>query len=314
MRTRIHLIAAASFVAAVGLCLSLAGTAHAELTTGLVLYCDMENTNSINVDKVLPDVYGTPVYNGTIGGAVPQVTDAGRGKVLSFDTRSTNNYVDFGDNLDPRTTSYTVAMWMKRDDLTSNEFPVSKGNAGTSDEAWSLAVRNSSHASGPGLSVRANYDGGTSTTRQNTATEGLTEAGKVLDGVWYHIAMVINQETGHFYGYINGVGSGEDGDNGIWNCDESGYSVTFPTGGAADFDTTNPLNLGRCVKGTTKSGAYKGDLDDFAVWTRPLSAAEIGLLYSGGADGTRIPDIIPEPGTLVLLSGMALFGLMRRRG
>ncbi|HBO42436.1 MAG TPA: hypothetical protein DD670_00550 [Planctomycetaceae bacterium] len=302
MRLRIRMSVAASIVVAMNL--FLAASANADLTTGLALYCDMEDTDAINVDKVLPDVYGAQLVPGTVVGNVTQAVDAERGNVLSFDTRSSSNYVDFGDNLDPGTTSYTVAMWMKRDDLTSTEFPAAKGNSSTTAEAWSFGLRAGSHASGPGLSVRANYDGGSGTTRQNTVTEGLTDAGKVLDGVWYHLAMVINQETGHFYAYINGVGSGEDGDNGLWDSNEASYSVTFPNNGTADFNTTLALTLGK-VAGTTNT--FKGDIDDFAVWTRALSSDEIVSIYNGAA-------IVPEPGLLALLSGMVLFGLASRRG
>ncbi|HLA83313.1 MAG TPA: LamG-like jellyroll fold domain-containing protein [Thermoguttaceae bacterium] len=307
MRTRIFFIAAACFVLAAGWCLSAATTANAELVTDLVLYCDMEGAFTTTLPDVSTDAN---VYNGAIAGAVTQQTDAGRGKVLSFDTRNSGNSVNFGDVLDPGTTSYTVALWMYRDDLTAVEVPAGKGNASTSAEAWSLGLRNSGHASGPGLSVRANYTSD-ATNKQNTVTEGLTPAGRVEAQVWYHIAMVINQETGHFYGYINGVGSGENGDDGLWNCDEASYTVTFPNNGTADFNTTAALILG---KYNTASGYYKGDLDDVAVWTRALSAAEIQTLYTETADGTRIPDIVPEPGMLVLLSGIGLFGLMRRRG
>jgi hypothetical protein len=313
MCTRIHFVAAVSLMVVMGLCLSPAAPAHAEsitgatLSQGMVLYCDMEGAFTTTLPDVSTDAN---VYNGAIAGAVTQATDAGRGKVLSFDTRNSGNSVSFGDNLDPRTTSYTVALWMKRDDLTAVEVPVGKGNASTGAEAWSFGLRNEGHASGPGLSVRANYTGD-ATFKQNTVTEGLTAAGRVEAGLWYHVAMVINQETGHFYAYINGVGSGEDGDNGIWDCAEASYSVTFPNNGTADFDTTAALILG---KYNTASGYYKGDLDDVAVWTRALSTAEIQTLYQKTADGTRITDVVPEPGALVLLVGVALFLFMARKG
>jgi hypothetical protein len=159
------------------------------------------------------------------------------------------------------------------------------------------------------MAVRANHDGGTGTTRLLTATEGLTEAGRVEAGEWYHFAMVINQETGHFYAYINGVGSGEDGDNGIWDCNEASYSVTFPNNGTADFNTTVPLFLGLTASAPTtgKASPFLGDIDDLAVWTRALSTAEIQAIAGGAA-------IVPEPGTLALLAGIALFGFMSRGG
>lgn len=309
MRTRIHRIAAVVAVA-MGLCLSLAATASADLTAGLALYCDMEDTNAINVDKVVPDVYGTPLFPGAITGNITQAVDATRGNVLSINTRSTGNYVSFGDNLDPGNTSYTVSLWLKRDNLDATEFPLAKGNSGTSAEAWSFGLRAGSHASGPGMSVRANFTGD-STNRLNTTTPA-TETdpgGRVEAGQWYHFAMVINQETGHFYAYVNGIGSGEDGDNDIWDCNEGSYSVTFTPDGSADFDTAVPLFLGLTASSATsgKTGAFLGDIDDLAIWTRALSTAEIQAIAGGAA-------IVPEPGVLALLAGIALFGFMSRGG
>lgn len=298
MRSQVRLSSAASFAVALGLCLVLAAASHAEFITGLALYCDMEDATAI-AGKTLPNVWGDPALAGTIAGNVTQVIDVQRGNVLSFDTRSTSNYVSFGDNLDPRATSYTVAMWVKRDEIPSgSEFVATKGNASTAAEGWSLGLRGTS--SDKALSVRANYDGGTGTTRLNTKTETEFSA-----GAWHHIALVIDQQAGLFQAYIDGVGSGTDGDNGLWDCDDSSYSVTFPNDGTADFDSTLALNLGRVA---SPSGAFKGDIDDFAIWTRALSSAEIGALYQGAA-------IVPEPGILVLLfGGVVGLSVALRRG
>jgi len=242
------------------------------------------NANINPVSATVPDVYGTPKVDGAIHGDVTQVTDATRGDVLSFNTRNLANYVDFGDNFDPGTTSYTVAMWVKRDDLTSTEIPVSKGNAGTQLEAWSVGMRAETHPSGyAGLTVRANYTGD-NTNRMNVLTETAPTAGE-----WHHVALVLDQAAGLFQAYIDGVGSGADGDYGIWNCDETSYTVTFPNDGTADFDTTVKLLLGKYI---TESGAFMGDIDDLAIWTRALTSAEILSLY----EGTEILPSVVIPG------------------
>ncbi|HLA85798.1 MAG TPA: LamG-like jellyroll fold domain-containing protein [Thermoguttaceae bacterium] len=244
------------------------------------------NANVAPNAATVPDVYGEPVLSGTIQGDVTQVTDATRGEVLSVNTLSNNNYVDFGDNLDPMATSYTVSVWVKRDgaNATSQQF-ATKGNRSSEREGWSLGFT----AAGL-LYARANYDGAsTGTTRLYTRTETAVTADE-----WHHVALVIDQTTGLFQGYLDGVESGLDGDNGLWNCDEVNYGVTFPTDGSAEFDTTEGLRLGRAAN-TLAVYPFQGDLDDFAIWNRALTSAEILAIY-GGADLLPPPVVITVPG------------------
>jgi len=241
------------------------------------------------VPAQVPDVYGTPNVPGTVYGSdATIVTDATRGNVLGVnantETPSASNYVDFGDNLDPGTTSYTVSVWVKKDGTvaTSQQF-ATKGAAAGSTEGWALGFK----ATGE-LYARGNYiEGATGTQRLFTSTETAVSA-----DVWHHVALVIDQAAGLFQAYVDGVGSGTDGDNGLWNCDELNYSVTFPADGSADFDATQLLRLGRSGSSTAPY-AFKGLLDDFAIWNRALTSSEILAIYQG-AD--ILPPQISVPG------------------
>ncbi|HLA83314.1 MAG TPA: LamG-like jellyroll fold domain-containing protein [Thermoguttaceae bacterium] len=217
----------------------------------------------------VPDVYGAPDVPGVIHGDVTQVTDGTRGEVLSVNTRNVNNYVDFGDNFDPGATSHTVSVWVKPDGgNTATEMFATKGNRSTAQEGWSMSYR----ADGK-VGVRGTYFIDGTAYKLNTVTETAISAGE-----WHHVALVIDQDTGLWEAFIDGVGSGLDGDNGLWNCDEVNYAVTFPTGGSVGFDSTYSLMLGRSGDG---NALFQGDLDDFAIWNRALTSTEISAIYGG---------------------------------
>jgi hypothetical protein len=248
-----------------------------------------------NIDPVparVPDVYATPPdVPGTVKGDVTVATDATRGQVISVNVANANNYVDFGDNLDPLTTSYTVSVWVKRDaTVTTSQQFASKGNANKGTEGWALGFT----AAGL-LYARGNHDGAASgTTLLMTTTETAVSADE-----WHHVALVIDQAAGLWQAYVDGVGSGTDGDNGLWNCDEANYSVTFPTDGSAEFDATQMLRLGRSGSDSA-TYPFKGQLDDFAIWNRALSASEIQAIFGGAqiVPSAIIPGDATENGTV----------------
>jgi len=53
-------------------------------------------------------------------------------------------------------------------------------------------------------------------------------------------------------------------------------------------------------------------MDEWGIWNRSLSDAEVQQLHQAGQNGTALPDI-PEPATLGLLAVMGLLALKRRR-
>ena len=91
------------------------------------------------------------------------------------------------------------------------------------------------------------------------------------------------------------------------------------TGGAPSINNegniagTNPsLQIG----GNPQTGnrTWDGLLDDVGIWNRPLTAAEVGVIYNAGLQGNSLGTIIPEPSSIVLaVFGLAFLGLRRRR-
>ncbi|HBO43169.1 MAG TPA: hypothetical protein DD670_04390, partial [Planctomycetaceae bacterium] len=234
---------------------------------------------------VLPDNYGS--YDAAMK-EFRQVTDATRGQVLEVNgLANVNEYINYGDVLDPMSDSYTVAMWFKLDDTGMNQTLMSKGtNTSSGDEGWAVIYLASSDA----LLVRGNDDVDEVTDKKMAVRTALT----VGDDQWHHVALVIDQQTGLFEAYLDGLGSGATGDANGWVPDlddEFLPAINFPPGTV--FDSPQPLLLGH--NGDTATGGNSspmvGRLDDFAVWNRALSAAEIMGIY----DGTLTFPVVTPP-------------------
>ena len=225
-----------------------------------------------------------------------QVIDDTRGQVLEVNgLANVNEYISYGDVLNPGDQSYTVSTWFKLEDTGANQTLMSKGaNTSSGAEGWAVIYL----ASSGSLLVRGNHTG--DTTGQLAVRQALT----VGDDQWHHVALVIDQETGLFEAYLDGRGSGANGEANGWVPDLDEVSslpkINFTPG--VDFTTTQPLLLGH--NGTSATGGNSnptvGRFDDFAVWNRALSAAEISAM-------------IPEPSSTSLLL-LALFSsLLFRR-
>ncbi|NLE39076.1 MAG: PEP-CTERM sorting domain-containing protein [Pirellulaceae bacterium] len=202
-----------------------------------------------------------------------QVTDATRGQVLEVNgLANVNEYVSYGDVLDPMDQSYTASVWFKIENTGNSQLLMSKGmNSSTGNAGWAVLF-----STNDGLVVRANYDG----TSDNRL--GLSKALTAGDGQWHHLAVVFDQDAGLLKAYLDGAGSGDSGYENDWQLAyalESGNSFTQGT----IFDTTQPLLLGHQGQTVTDGNAYPtvGRFDDFAVWTRALTPAEILGIYNG---------------------------------
>jgi hypothetical protein len=76
----------------------------------------------------------------------------------------------------------------------------------------------------------------------------------------------------------------------IW-CDEIPIASVSEFG--RSFNAGGPLYIGRRNPGDTRNFSMNGRLDEVAIWSRPLSDAEIAYLYNGGLGNPVSP--IPEP-------------------
>ncbi|NLE38310.1 MAG: PEP-CTERM sorting domain-containing protein [Pirellulaceae bacterium] len=202
-----------------------------------------------------------------------QVTDATRGEVLEVRGYSDiTEYVSYGDVLDPGTDSFTAALWFKIEDTGNGMQLMGKGaNESTSHPGWSVRTDADGY-----LIVRGTYEVSGVTTKV-TVRKMITPG----DGQWHHVAIVFDQENGFLQGYLDGEGSGLDPfftQNG-WEAINDGN--TFPLG--TEFASDQPLLLGYTGESVADGGKTPtvGRFDDFAVWNRALSDAEILGIRNG---------------------------------
>ncbi|MBE6400544.1 MAG: LamG domain-containing protein [Verrucomicrobia bacterium] len=120
---------------------------------------------------------------------------------------------------------------------------------------------------------------------------------KMTDGDWHHVALVVDRKTGTvaFYGDGKKLGSQKIPAGTI------GTGIETLVGGSGNGAFSAP--------GSNNDWAY---IDDYAIWTRPLTEKEIVAMWDEG-QGARVP----EPSAFPLIFGLgalaATFALARRR-
>lgn len=82
---------------------------------------------------------------------------------------------------------------------------------------------------------------------------------KINDGMWHHIAIVVDRINNRLYRYIDGI--------------EVSYTMDISSV-TGSINTTQPLEFGRYY-GKGISTYFNGTLDEIKIWNRTLSASEI---------------------------------------
>ncbi|NLE36843.1 MAG: PEP-CTERM sorting domain-containing protein [Pirellulaceae bacterium] len=242
----------------------------------LKLHSTMNNTNP-TTGLVFDDYNG---HNGQLAGNAAPVNDATRGTVL--DVAGYGNYVTYGDVLDPMNVSYTASFWFKISDTGQSQILASKGmNDSSADTGWAAVY---SAVDGQ-VYFRANHDGVKNNQLSIGKVFGIEEFGE-----WHHMAVVFDQENGLIRAYLDGLGSGLTGTENGWLPHPWYQGIAFTPGTV--FEATSKGGVyDELTVGFGKSTGYMdGFIDDFAVWTRALTDAEILGLYQGDAIPT---DLIP---------------------
>jgi hypothetical protein len=200
------------------------------------------------------------------------------GQALAFEPSSTNDNrsVTYGDVHNIGIGSYAVSLWFYTPVTNGLQFIAGKGNQGSANVGWCFFIEN-------GL-LGARVGGGSTANRASQSTRA------VRTNTWHHLVMVVDNTAGTVKAYL-------DGSNAVWANGGGGPTAnTFPAG--TDISNSNPLTLGIRTDGAAE---FRGYLDDFAIWNRTLTAAEITGIYKAGlagkgldsaqdTDGDGIPD------------------------
>lgn len=270
-------------------CSMIAGYTNAAIVDNLLLHSPLDAgtftgvTNGSTVDDVV-----APAQNGTVVG--PDLASVGglMGEAFNYPA-SRETYVNYGNILNPGTGDFTASVWFNADVLPSGYAVIGgKGAHNTSADGWMIAVQDD-----------------TMEFRVNTNTSSMfaidSNSGALTAGNWYHAALVIDRTSNVATAYLNGSGS----------------AFTTNTANIGTGSVTNSSALVLGVRSTNFDLGLDGTLDDFAIWDRALSSAEIQEIYSKGLLGFNVqesvPAPIPEPSTFVLLSFLCCVGFARRR-
>lgn len=170
------------------------------------------------------------------------------GTALQFAIASAQ-YVKITDHADLRmdATGGTVCCWVKWD----GDFTIT---GGFSPRIWA-------RASYTGLIIT---EANGRLTGRSAGAEFRTDASQgVVSGAWVHVAVVFDPVAGTRRIYVNGVDK-----------TTSGVSGPMPASTASDFFI---------AAATAAGGYFGGAIDDFRVYSRPLTAAEIRAIYNGGS-------------------------------
>ncbi|MBN8217264.1 MAG: LamG domain-containing protein [Spirochaetes bacterium] len=258
--------------------LSGAGLFAQDTSTGAVIWWKMNEGSGVTLaDSAGSGVSGTLVNT-------PLWTNGVTGSALYFTSNALRPYVsatfDYGVmRSNEENSNWTVACWFKTSDWPAR-----------TSESY-LWGRVGSHA---GLALNSNAGNislNYSYRVANGQNSNITLATNVRNGLWYHAAVVFSNRTAFFY--LNGTLSGQ-----------RAIAVT-----ESCFNFGTSFSLGWIAGGQY---GYTGALDEFRVYTRPLSALDVGALAAPSVSFTNLTNqqaIIPG----VILRGTCSPGLAYAR-
>ena len=173
--------------------------------------------------------------------------------------------------------SFTISFWYKKNGQTLN-------NAGTNGPEFPLAFKSSNgHWSGGNMFLLIEGNNTAAAIKfvavdKNVADnwftwEAATAIPGLLDNNWHHLVLVYSAEGSSMTLYIDGVANSNIrtwGTHGPINIDNSQISEVRIGGGPGDNLNTDDW----------LSSTWKGSLDQFRLYSAPLSAADVSALFA----------------------------------
>lgn len=174
--------------------------------------------------------------------------------------------VPSGGPLEPGTTDFTWALWVKTtQDCTQNAVYLGTEDAADGRPHIWLGCA-SAFSDCPNQDGTGRVSGYVASTQGDGA--GFCGTKPIDDGGWHHVAMVKQgQAPATVKAYVDGVLDGKGTTN---------YAAPFT------FDQPSELSLGAFADNTETKYQASGEFDDVAIWRRALSDAEIAALAARG--------------------------------
>ena len=229
------------------------------LIDNLVTYYKFDTDNATQPDSVSSN-------DATVQGA----TFSASGKINNaYDYDGNNDYIDTGGGVDATiegSGDWTISMWVKPDNTTSNDYQVLIGTIGGG--AYTSGFVINLNSGGSGYIVLGLDDGGNPFELVVTFNDT-----PLTQDVWNHL--VIRRDGSSFECFVNTTKDATAGS----------YA------GAVSVGTQN------IFLGQAESGRYfEGIIDEVGIWSRAINDAEVSELYNGGV-GFQYPfEIWSTPG------------------
>jgi hypothetical protein len=279
------------FIVLSALILAIGASANADVFDGLELYYGFENDNQTAGgihDQSGNNRNGSAVVvsDSALGYFFDADVPAAIGSGLSIRADGTDEILADTPNYDGilGSNSRTVAAWVKVDTVNSavgnNLHIIEWGTSDGNGERWNLRRQNGAANQG---SLRAEIAG------DNRVGVGAD----MNDGAWHHVAAVFDNTSGSLLEQVTLYFDGE-------------AFTTYADGGGQDPINTSSTVVRIGGGESTASREWNGWLDEVGIWSRPLSADEVGQLAAGATFN------VPEPSSTVFI-GMVAIGLISRR-
>ena len=185
-------------------------------------------------------------------------------------------------NLDPGHKSFTAAMWFKYTNIGGNKLLIGKSSSGPNNMQYGgWEIRSEANDAGNWLKMQVNYRD--RLMRNNQVV--ISQEAALNDGVWHHVAMVIDRDSNELRGYLDGVALTNKGTLPLGNgpimaaMNSSGYGggSPFRVGGHASVACVEGANEGDAeVCSVTEGQAF----DNVKLFNKALTEAEIVALFN----------------------------------
>ena len=268
----------ATLIAGGGAKLSQVGPAN--FPTGLLAYWAFDEVSGTTAANA-----ANATFNGTMANGATFVADATRGQVASFDgTDDRMEVIDTGTGLPSMT---LLPAMTAVNDFTWAAWVWSSTTSTAADQTNGVILGNRSNQNGVDSTPREFIK--LTPTKAEYHRNGATTANDFPDlatNAWTHMCVVKRGSSLEYY--------------------RDGIQVTVPVAlPGAMLNTQMPFYVGgdRRTGGTPSTEHFQGRVDDVGLWTRALSAAEVGQLGSGYGSTPTLP--VPPEQTTTAVTGTA---------
>lgn len=180
-------------------------------------------------------------------------TTAGRyGRAFSFDGERGRVQLPFRTQPVLGAGDFTVSTWIKYSDTSKDQALFWAYGVNGKPEVWLRAEPGSNRIRGSVVTT--------------TGSAGVTSAGAYADGAWHHV--VLRRQADTVAMFVDGVQ----------------VSVASGAAGPVSGDDPTPIYLGQRLDGANR---FHGSMDEFRVYDRALSTAEVSRLHTSNTNGIR---------------------------